>query len=146
MRTIALPHGKQTIVDEDMFDFLSNFRWSVNSSGYAGKTFYIGNGKFIWFAIHHVISGSPLYKNVIDHINGNPLDNRRSNLRIVTRRQNGQNAKIHRSGRLPGTHFRDDRGKWRAIYSLNNKQVHIGYFETENEAHQAYLSAVEKVA
>lgn len=74
--------------------------------------------------------------NLIDHINGNPLDNRIENLRDVTHRENNQNLSYHRDGKLWGASFHSDRGKWRARVRVDGKDIHLGYFDTELESHE----------
>ena len=75
---------------------------------------------------------------IIDHINKNPLDNRIENLRVVSKQQNAFNTDAK------GCHLEKRSNKWRAEINLNNKNKYIGLFATEDEAHQAYLSAKEK--
>lgn len=82
----------------------------------------------------------------IDHVDGNKSNNRISNLRAVSQRQNQSNRPEHRSGHLIGTtKIRD--GKWRAQIETRRKNVrfhrHLGYFETQQEAHAAYMAAAE---
>lgn len=76
----------------------------------------------------------------IDHINGNRSDNRLENLRLVTARQNQQNRNNHRNGKLAGSRFHSLSGKWQAYIRINNKQKSLGYFDTEHEAHVAYVN------
>ena len=78
---------------------------------------------------------------MVDHINGNSLDNRRTNLRTVTNRENQQNRTVHREGRLCGCTYRKRIKKWEAQIRINKSQKHLGYFKTEIEAHQAYMKA-----
>jgi hypothetical protein len=66
------------------------------------------------------------------------LDNRRRNLKLGTRQENQRDQRRHRAGRLYGTSLRNNR--WRAYILQNGKQKHIGYFDTELEAHQAWLA------
>jgi hypothetical protein len=85
---------------------------------------------------------------LIDHINGDKLDNRLENLRVVTNRGNLQNLKCHREGKLVGAKL-DKRkiGKprpWESRIRINDKYKHLGIFATELEAHQAYLKAVRE--
>jgi hypothetical protein len=83
---------------------------------------------------------------VLDHINGNRLDNRIDNLRAVTRRQNQHNAKRHRAGRKVGAIPVKGRGKpWRSKIYVNGKVICLGSFDTEEEAHNAYASALCQV-
>ena len=91
--------------------------------------------RLIWL-LHH----GTMPKNDIDHINGKKQDNRIENLREATRSENMQNEKRARvtskSGML-GVH--KNNGRWRAVIWLNYKKIHIGYFNSKEEAHQAYL-------
>lgn len=75
----------------------------------------------------------------IDHINGNPLDNTIENLRVVSTRQNSNNLKRHRQGYLVGAHYRKDTQKWRARIHINGKQLTIGTYKNELDAHNAYI-------
>lgn len=77
--------------------------------------------------------------NDIDHINGITDDNRIDNLRAATSRENNQNRKIHRDGRLVGTTFRKKVNKWQARILIDDKRKSLGYYNTEKEAHNAYL-------
>ena len=87
----------------------------------------------------------------IDHINGNRADNRLSNLRIVTRRQNTSNKACHRAGKLVGANYRPKAGTgiidrphrgWFSNIQIQGKRIHLGTFATELEAHQAYIKAL----
>ena len=73
----------------------------------------------------------------IDHINGNKIDSRIENLRLVTTRQNQQNQKIHREGQLFGCCFNKSTGKYKAQIKISGKRIYLGYYKTEQEAHKA---------
>jgi hypothetical protein len=75
----------------------------------------------------------------IDHINGNPSDNRWTNLRSVTRNENQWNRK-----NAKGYYFNKAMGKWKSTIYINWKGKHLGYFNTEQEAREAYLKAKEQ--
>lgn len=79
----------------------------------------------------------------LDHINGIKDDNRITNLREVTQAENMQNIRCANtnnfSSGLLGTSWSDYHKKWKAYIGHNNKKLHIGYFNTSEEAHQAYL-------
>ena len=77
--------------------------------------------------------------NSIDHINRNPLDNRVSNLRIVTNSENAQNKK-----NVKGYYYCKERKCYYAQIKLNYKRIYLGRFDTEIEARNAYLKAKEK--
>lgn len=72
----------------------------------------------------------------VDHINGDPLDNRRCNLRAVTHQHNQWNRTQAR-----GTKFCAHTGKFVAQIGVDQKKISLGYFKTEEEAHRAYLDA-----
>ncbi len=82
----------------------------------------------------------------IDHINGNRADNRITNLRLATHRQNLHNTKHHRSGKLVGCHFLKSLGRWRAMITIDHKRVFLGMHKTEELAHSAYKEALKNLA
>jgi hypothetical protein len=137
MIEIKLTKNKVAVVD-DCDSHLINYRWHIQSKGYARHTTW-NQGKVGVAYLHHAIVGFPLNGLQIDHINGDALDNRRLNLRIVTRRQNQQNLSVHRNGKLPGIRWDNDRKKWRCHISINNKNKYLGDFQTAQEAHERYL-------
>lgn len=82
-------------------------------------------------------------KESIDHINGNPSDNRIINLRNLSHRENMQNqrnARVGTTSGVLGVHWHKGNNKWCAQIKANGKQMHIGYFSDKNEAHNAYLT------
>ncbi len=79
----------------------------------------------------------------IDHINGLRYDNKISNLRLVSIRENQQNRVEHRAGRLPGALPSGKR--WRARLRINGQRVDLGSFATQEEAHEAYLKQLTKL-
>ena len=82
---------------------------------------------------------------MIDHINGDPLDNRFQNLRLSNHKLNGQNQKAHRpknkSTQLIGSSWHKGCNRFIAFIKLDGKRKHLGYFDTAAEAHAAYLTA-----
>ena len=73
---------------------------------------------------------------VIDHRDGNPSNNRVENLRVTTQQGNNWNMT-----RAKGYSWNKKNKKWRAYIKVNSKAIYLGYFETEEEARQAYLDA-----
>jgi hypothetical protein len=85
-------------------------------------------------------------KHVIDHINNNPLDNRRLNLRVVTGAQNSLNRSPNRnkSSRYKGVSKKKDNNRFTVDICYQGKSVRIGTFEDEIEAAKAYDAAAKK--
>ncbi len=137
---IPITQGRETLVDAEDVEFLGQFNWRWVSwktqIGYASLP--EGQG-----TMHRILMRNPEGM-CIDHINGNSLDNRKSNLRTVTTRENTQNQKIHRSGKLVGTTFDKSTKKWMAQI-FDKKRKFLGRFETEHEAHQAYMKAYNEL-
>lgn len=79
----------------------------------------------------------------VDHINRNPLDNRRCNLRICTQFENNQNQKSNTSGKV-GVSYIKTENKWLAFIKVNGKQIRLGRFKNYNDAVNARLQAEKK--
>ena len=140
MKEIPLTQGKVAIVDDDNYTKLSGFCWHANRNR---NTIYAGHydrEKGGNIPMHMEILTVPKGMS-IDHINGNGLDNRRENLRIVTCRQNMQNLHIPKSSKHPGVDWNRQKKKWRAYIHLNKRKRHLGFFDDEIEAATAYRVA-----
>jgi hypothetical protein len=98
------------------------------------KTYHLLAHHFAWYSVYGNCNIEQ-----IDHINGVKDDNRIINLRSVTHQQNMWNIK-----NTKGYYFCKPRGKFRSAICMDYKQIHLGYFNTEEEAKQAYLNAKEK--
>lgn len=79
----------------------------------------------------------------VDHANGDPSDNRLTNLRLATPRQQAQNRKSPQgaASRLVGAVWDGERGKWLARIRHHGRTTHLGRFDTAEEARDAYLVA-----
>ena len=147
-RRIRLSRGENTIVDQDDFEKLKEYKWHVADNGrnqYAIRTAQRGN-KRCRCAMHRVISQAPegLF---VDHINHNGLDNRRGNLRIVTAKQNSWNTRLGRgqgASKYKGVGWDKEKRKWRASIYIDNKLRHLGCFEDEKEAAAAYDTSAKE--
>jgi hypothetical protein len=123
------------LVDPQDEWLLSAFTWRISTKGYIETTMYDG----AWRAtvkLHHFITGVPIWEGKhIDHKNRNKIDNRRDNLRWVDVYQSSQNRTYVDNAR----HIHVSRnGKFEARTSVRGVPYHIGTFETEQEAKNAY--------
>jgi len=132
MKQIPLNHGKVALVDDEDYEFLSGFRWHYKN-GYAARN----NGRVrVW--MHREVMRAEQGQEV-DHINRDPLDNQKSNLRFATRKQNADNRGMFRNNTSGYTGVSFHHGKWQASYRHNGLLVYLGRYETAEDAHKAYM-------
>lgn len=143
MRKISLTQGKIAFVDDGDFEWLSRFKWHAERSKY---TWYASReaGK-IKTRMHRLILGL-IYGDGkdTDHIDSNGLNNQRSNLRICSHQENLCNQRLQKrekSSRFKGVCWDKERGKWYASIGINGKNNHIGRFDNEIGAANAYNQA-----
>jgi hypothetical protein len=130
----------EAIVDSDMIEVLKNYRWRLNYDGYpisdlCGKT----------VKLHWMIIGKPISDFVVDHIDLNPLNSQRSNLRIVTKRQNITNTNRSKLSKYPGVSWCKDRKQWISRITINCKLFVLGRFINELNAFSCYRSKVHNL-
>ena len=123
--------GSEILFDSKDFDIIKQSSWFIHGGRYATAT----TGVFRKISAHRLLMGNPKNKQV-DHINGNKLDNRRINLRVVTAKENSQNNRKAR-----GYYWSKKSNKWHVQIAVNGKNKHIGLFNDESEARNAYLIA-----
>jgi hypothetical protein len=148
MKEIPLSQGKNALVDDEDFQYLQNFKWSAYKNGnvfYTHRNYRICRGKFTKKSMHSEIMGKLQKGFEIDHIDGNGLNNQKSNLRVVTRRQNGQNRHVKKTSKFPGVSWWSEKKKWRATIQVNGKWSLIGVFQSEDAAFKAYQYNVESI-
>lgn len=140
--------GKKVLLDEDVLMSLKRFNHpsrvkrkhliplcivGQNYVKWAG-TF---EGKQRSISLHHMVLGKPLNNLEIDHINRNPLDNRRCNLRIVTKRENHHNTR--RNNKLVGVSKNKKTGKFESYIQIEGNRYHLGLFKCPEMAKAAYV-------
>lgn len=149
-KKIELVGGGEVLVDDEDFENLNQFKWIKTKGG--GNTIYAirtvpyasKSGRYI-VRMHRVIMGMcPKDGRIVDHVDGNGLNNCRSNLRITSNSVNCQNqrsrTKKNRTGFIGVTEHK--RGKiWRAEIGVNMNRLFLGMFGSPTEAGQAYDKA-----
>ena len=153
MREVPLTQGYVALVDDEDWELVSQYSWSVDKSGkrrtqYAQTAFKVKiEGRMLKvtkkISLHRFLMNPPDGME-IDHINGDGLDNRRANLRLATREENARNTQKRRScssSKFKGVTFMKGGGRkkrWLAQIRIKSKTFKIGLFLTEEEAAAAY--------
>lgn len=140
MKSIYVGKGKFAIVDDDDFLYLSEFTWHHDLSGYVRRHKPMINGKRSgWILMHRQIMKEPIGK-FVDHINHDPFDNRKANLRVATNSENQMNRKKKGKGVTTSIHkgVMFTRNKWVAYITIGKKTKNIGRFDREDDAALAY--------
>lgn len=151
MRKIKVTNSDAyTIVDDDVYEWASKLKWHLSAKGYVTRSKMVFDpvlGKKVQKAgrLHREILGEP--KEIIDHINRDPLDNRRENLRIVTQSQNMMNVGLIKSNKsgFRGVHYQTNSGRYVAKVTCNNKPYFIGAFKDPVEAARAYNAKAKEL-
>jgi hypothetical protein len=138
-----VPVGRKKFakVDESDFERVNGVRWRERGA-YAATMI---DGSLV--RMHHFILGTPASGKVIDHINRDPLDNRRANLRVCTVAENAKNRganKNPRSSPFKGVCLAAD-GRWMATIQSDGVTHHLGVFEYERRAAKAYDRAAKRL-
>lgn len=140
--------GLAILVDDEDFPSLALYRWSLivpNSKcphGQYAQAWVPGpDGGRRRLTVHRFLL-TPRSGELVDHINGDGLDNRRCNLRIVSHSQNQQNRRGI-GGRITKGVKRTPSGRWAAQIERHGRARHLGTFDTPEAASQAYRSAAQ---
>jgi hypothetical protein len=130
------------IIDTEDFDKVSAFRWSLlKRMRIKDVKFYVTSKiKNKTFYIHRIITKS-LWETV-DHINRDTLDNRKTNLREATKKQQAIN-RVFKTKYASGVK-RNSKNRFEARIGFNGKKLYLGNFKTIEEAHKAYVEASKK--
>lgn len=141
MTKIRLSGGKWATIDDEDYGTVIKFSpWFCSSRGYAVCNINGQTGH-----MHRLILQSK-FGEFTDHINGNPLDNRKSNLRVCNHSQNGANqvAKKKNKTGFKGVHWSKTRKKFCAQIQVNQKMFNLGRYSSATDAAIAYNKAATK--
>jgi hypothetical protein len=136
-------NGGNIILDKYGFDFVKKMHLCVDkSTGYV-ICYYNGASKNM-FLLHRLLINCPKNK-IVDHINGDKLDNRLCNLRICDKSKNGMNRGMQKnnSSGFKGV-YKLPYGNWCSRISADGKDHYLGSYKTKEEARQIYISACVK--
>ena len=120
-------------IDKDDINKIKNKKWTLMLNGYV-----------CWqkenILLHRLITGvvGDIKMFQVDHVNHDPLDNRKNNLRICTSQENSRNIKCKGYSLFKRT------GKWKARIMIDRKEIHLGYYDKEEDAKNAREKAVRK--
>ena len=119
--------GKQTFKAKHVFGYMHGT--------ICGKT--ISAHRVAWAILHNEWPATQ-----IDHIDGNPANNKQDNIRLATAAQNSQNRKLpkHNTSGIKGVFWSKHKNRWHARIGHNGKKIHIGYFKTKRQAATAYAN------
>jgi hypothetical protein len=146
---ILYTHGKHKIafqINEDDYDLISRYSWTACK---ATNGFYIqasASGCRPKMIRLHRLLMSPASGLDVDHIDGDPTNNKRENLRVCTHKENISNkrkSKSNKSG-YKGVCWSARYKCWRAYIGANGKTKYLGRFDTAQEAYHAYCDAANK--
>lgn len=139
-KAIRLTKGLVALVDDDDYERINRYVW--HASKQANKLYVKTRHTYMHRMVMNAKRGQ-----MVDHINRNPMDNRKSNLRFCTLLENLRNqapSKRNKSGYI-GVHFCKQHRRWEASIYRNGTDIDLGRFDTVEEAAAARRAAVLKM-
>jgi hypothetical protein len=148
MKEIQLTQGKVALVDDDIYEYLNQWKWyasKLSGKFYARRSVRI-NKKYAGYLLMHRFIMNPDIGLVVDHQNGNTLDNRKCNIRICTYSENRMNSvkTIYNKSGYKGVHWHKLGKKWVSTIEINKTKHYLGLFCEIKEAAKAYNNAAIK--
>jgi len=142
---IELTKGHTAVIDADDFDTIRDYKWRSSKgkgTNYACSGLRLDDGRVKTLFLHRLLM-KPSKGFVVDHINGDGLDNRRSNLRVVTVAQNNLNSRVRSDSTtgIKGAYYDKRKGSYYSHIKRGDKRIYLGTFSTAEEAADAYAKA-----
>ena len=137
-------NGKHTLVSCEDYELVKKYKWHVTIYGYAVTAINntnISMHRLIMFQFQHDED------KIIDHADGNKLNNTRQNLRWCTYTENSANSKLasNNTSGIKGVSWNMDKGKWHASIRKNGQRINLGSYENIYDASQAYAKAAHEL-
>lgn len=132
-------NGTRFLFDLEDYPKIRQYMWSNDAYGYIIARYYDENGERKAIKMHRLVMGINDPEVHIDHINHDPADNRKSELRIASRNENMHNrllSKSNTTGRT-GVYYDKEHGRWRAAIRVNGTLKYLGLFDSFDEACKA---------
>ena len=131
-KKIPLGHGQFAIVDDEDYEKVCQYKWHTMSGSSNPNAYAVTKVR-----MHRLVIDAPMGY-MVDHINGDTLDNRKANLRLCTNSQNQQNtASRGGSSKYKGVSFLRKRNKWIASFQFDSKKYYCGMWDSEEDAARA---------
>lgn len=131
-KKIPLGHGQFAIVDDEDYEKVSRHKWHTMANREGTHTYAVTK-----LRMHRLVIDAPLGY-MVDHINGDTLDNRKANLRLCTNSQNQQNtASRGGTSKYKGVSFQKKSGMWVGAFQYDGKRHYCGMWDSEDDAARA---------
>lgn len=139
MKEIRLTQGQVALVDDEDYEWLSQWKWCASFDSTNQRIYAKGWAGGTRLTYMHRIIMDAKHGDIVDHQNHNTLDCRRANLLLTDASGNGKNASLRRNNKsgVCGVIWDRDRGAWRAELQSNNKRLYIGRFKFMDDAIEA---------
>jgi hypothetical protein len=151
MDTLVSLHGKLVLIDEiDYFD-LCQFNWRKIPKGYVIRSVNYRDGNGGWvrdceYLHRRILKLTKGNRHImVDHINGNKLDNRRCNLRICNNAENQWNSNVKVTNKSGYRGVIWSKGAWQAGITVDRKYFYIGRYLTAEDAYAAYCEVAQEI-
>ncbi len=141
-KRLIFPSGHYALVDDADYAHLRQFRWHRSTNGYAmGSVKRSGQRQKVYMH-RYLMDAQP--GDIVDHIDGNKLNNTRANLRIVSNAQNQWNRRPQANATgYKGVTWHKRKQKYHARIQVNGQRYSLGYFDTARAAAEAYNAAAK---
>jgi len=137
MKEIKLYNGRVALVDDDDFDLMNNYKWSIHKAGNVEYARSMPGKQYM----HRMILNLNDPRILVDHIDHNGFNNTKENLRACNKSLNGANRKSANKNSLSkhvGVYWFKQTNRWHARVWKERKCYHLGYFKSESDAALAY--------